>query len=185
MMAIARAVVEHLHNEIEARTLFATHYHELAALDQELAHLHVYTVAISEDDPNGIVFLHRVIAGCAERSFGVHVAKLAGMPPSIVQRAEKVLQQLETNPSVLTAAHNFTQRTSRVAESNGFYASGHSQSGPLLAFHWQTRAAQSIAEAVERGERAPSLDDIDVQAITPMDALNLLFLLQKKKNVLH
>src|SRR5947209_12773572 len=94
-VAIAHAVVEHLHNTTGARTLFATHYHELASMADELPHLHVYTMAISEDEQKEIVFLHRVTPGSLGRSYGVHVAKLAGMPPSIVQRAEEVLKQLE------------------------------------------------------------------------------------------
>ncbi len=90
-LAIARAVVEHLHNVTGARTLFATHYHELARMADELSHLRIYTMAIS-DEQGEIVFLHRITPGCIGRSYGVHVAKLAGMPISIVQRAEEVLQ---------------------------------------------------------------------------------------------
>src|SRR5947209_16567302 len=95
-LAIARAVVEHLHNVTEARTLFATHYHELASMATELPHLKVYTIHISDDKQGEIVFLHRVAPGCIGRSYGVHVAKLAGMPPGIVRRAEEVLRFLET-----------------------------------------------------------------------------------------
>ena len=95
-LAIARAVVEHLHNVTGARTLFATHYHELTSMADEVPHLRVYTMAISEDEQGEIVFLHRVMPGSLGRSYGVHVAKLAGMPPSIVQRAEEVLKHLES-----------------------------------------------------------------------------------------
>src|SRR6266700_2882910 len=94
-LAIARAVVEHLHTAAGARTLFATHYHELASMADELHHLRVYTMAISDDEHGGIVFLHRVTPGCIGRSYGVYVAKLAGMPPGIVHRAEEVLKHLE------------------------------------------------------------------------------------------
>src|SRR5215469_1504495 len=94
-LAIARAVVEHLHTVAGARTLFATHYHELAAMADELPHLRVYTMAIRDDEQGGIVFLHRVTPGCIGRSYGVYVAKLAGMPLSIVRRAEEVLKLLE------------------------------------------------------------------------------------------
>src|SRR5436309_13509639 len=80
-LAIARAVVEHLHNVTEARTLFATHYHELASM--ELPHLGIYTMAISDGEEGDVVFLHRVMPGCIGRSYGVHVAKMAGMPVSI------------------------------------------------------------------------------------------------------
>ncbi|GCE27824.1 DNA mismatch repair protein MutS [Dictyobacter alpinus] len=185
-LAIARAVVEHLHSTVLARTLFATHYHELAALATELAHLRVYTVAISEDESQGIVFLHRVVPGCAERSFGVHVARLAGMPDSIVQRAETVLAQLETSRDGEHIAYSIDShgvRESRIAEvGDSSYATGN---GHVPHVYWQSEAARRMAESVEQNGHQPSLDEIDVQAITPLDALNLLSLLQKKKNILH
>ncbi len=109
-LAIARAVVEHLHNVTGARTLFATHYHELASMADELPHLNVYTMQISDDMQGEIVFLHRVTPGCIGRSYGVHVAKLAGMPQSIVHRAEEVLHYLESGRdhagAVVVFAHN-------------------------------------------------------------------------------
>src|SRR5260370_26490423 len=84
-LAIARAVVEHLHTVAGARTLFATHYHELASMADELPHLRVYTMAISDDEQGGIVFLHRVTPGCIGRSYGVYVAKLARLPLDILR----------------------------------------------------------------------------------------------------
>ena len=126
-LAIARAVVEYLHNELAARTLFATHYHELSAMADELAHLCVYTMAISEDEQDGIVFLHRVIPGCARRSYGVHVARLAGMPLSVVRRAESVLRQLEsrsTGENIMFAAIIGSGDNRCVAEANGQYTPG-------------------------------------------------------------
>ncbi len=189
-LAIARAVVEHLHNEIQARTLFATHYHELAALADELAHLSVYTIAISEDEQSGIVFLHRVTPGSANRSYGVHVAKLAGMPPAIVQRAETVLRQLETGK----VAHGFvhlehalmTSAASRVAEGNGRYEHMQPIAGVQKSYVWQSEEARMIAVSLEQSAGSePGLDEIDVYAITPLNALNLLFLLQRKRSKLR
>ncbi len=182
-LAIARAVVEHLHSETRARTLFATHYHELAAIANELTHLSVYTMAISDDEQNGIVFLHRVIQGSIGRSYGVHVAKLAGMPLSVVQRAEKVLQQLETMrdgahgafPSVNTGhpEYSYSQEGARkfVAEKQSSY-------------EWQSEEARAVARALEQANgTTPDMDTINIYAITPLDALNLLFLMQKKKSI--
>lgn len=182
-LAIARAVVEHLHDDIRARTLFATHYHELAALSDELAHLRVYTVAISEDEQNGIVFLHQVIPGCAEHSFGVHVAKLAGMPQKIIRRAETVLKQLEADKRTFSLAQSERQ-TPRVAEANGYYQTKGSDK-PSYTFAWQSQEARQIAQQLEQSGQEAVLDDIDVQAITPLDALNLLFLRQKMKKILY
>jgi DNA mismatch repair protein MutS len=180
-LAIARAVVEHLHDDIQARTLFATHYHELAALADELAHLSVYTVAISEDEENGIVFLHRVVPGCAEHSFGVHVAKLAGMPQKIIRRAETVLQQLEAGGHSTTSTQP-EQRASHVSEANGqYHAEGIDK--PAHIFAWQSQEARQIAQQLAQNGQESILDDVDVQAITPLDALNLLFLRQKMKKM--
>ena len=193
-LAIARAVVEHLHNSTLARTLFATHYHELAAMADELSSLRVHTMAISEDEHGEVVFLHRVIAGSIGRSYGVHVAKMAGMPASIVKRAGAVLQQLEAmkTPSFMInangAAYHVNNGHARLpaAEGNGTYSAGTS-TGMRIAtmrttYTWQSEEARIAANALEQaGDENVELDAIDVSAITPLDALNLLFLLQKKR----
>src|SRR5947209_2428101 len=136
-LSIARAVVEHLHNVTGARTLFATHYHELASMAEELPHLRIYTMAISDDEQGEIIFMHRVTPGCIGRSYGVHVAKLAGMPSSIVKRAEEVLKGLETAKDGLTLvafAHNGHtlngDKARMIAEGNGHYDVGASFIAP-------------------------------------------------------
>lgn len=174
-LAIARAVVEHLHNETQARTLFATHYHELASMADELPHMGVYTMAINDDEPENIVFLHRVFPGCTGRSYGVHVAKLAGMPISIVKRAETVLRQLE-----VAKEHALPL----VAEASGIY-NGMRLLEPVSMrnYEWQSEEARIAASVLEHSNG--TVDAIDVCAITPLDALNLLFLLQKKKSNGH
>ncbi|HZU04031.1 MAG TPA: DNA mismatch repair protein MutS [Ktedonobacteraceae bacterium] len=183
-LAIARAVVEHLHNETQARVLFATHYHELSSMANELLHLSVHTMAISDDGQGDIVFLHRVTPGCTGRSYGVHVAKLAGMPPNVVKRAEEVLKQLETDKDI---------RRLLVAETNGCYdlpvgtafiASG--EPAPTTHYKWQSEEARLAAQTLEQANGAePDLNVIDVCAITPLDALNLLFLMQKRRNAIR
>ncbi|MDQ6660601.1 MAG: DNA mismatch repair protein MutS [Chloroflexota bacterium] len=179
-LAIARAVVEHLHNTTKARTLFATHYHELAAMADELAHLRVYTMAISDEKDGEIVFLHRVTSGCIGKSYGVHVAKLAGMPPSIIARAEDVLKQLEVGPRFIAADTGLG--ISKVAESNGHYTLENQLIAPTTNYAWQSEEARLVALSLQQNGTEPDLDAIDVCAITPLDALNLLFLLQKKRS---
>jgi len=95
-MAIARAVVEFLHNrpEVAAKTLFATHYHELVQLASVLPRVRNYNVAVTEEEGR-VVFLHRILPGGADRSYGIHVAQLAGMPRPVIQRAQEVLSELE------------------------------------------------------------------------------------------
>ncbi len=178
-LAIARAVVEHLHSVAGARTLFATHYHELASMADELPHLRVYTMAIRDDEQDGIVFLHRVTPGCIGRSYGVYVAKLAGMPPGIVHRAEEVLKHLEAGGIPYRAVHLSSQNGHAltgadlmVAESNGRY-------------EWQSEEAHRAALALENAPGTEhDFDTVDVFAITPLDALNLLFMMQKKRSKL-
>ena len=95
-LAIARAVVEYLHNNprLGAKTLFATHYHELTEMERLLPRVRNYNVAVAEQG-EALVFLRKVVPGGADRSYGVHVARMAGVPKSIVQRAEAVLHELE------------------------------------------------------------------------------------------
>ncbi len=94
-LSIAWATVEHLHDQVRCRALFATHYHELTALDRSLAALSCHTMSIKEWQGD-IVFLHGVVPGAAERSYGIHVARLAGLPGPVLKRAEAVLKVIES-----------------------------------------------------------------------------------------
>ena len=93
-LAIAQAVVEYLHNELRCLTLFATHFHELTRLDRTLKGCRNCRVAV-RDLPDEVVFLHKIVAGGADRSYGVYVARLAGMPAAVLERAEALLRRLE------------------------------------------------------------------------------------------
>ena len=93
-MALAQAIIEYVHNHIHAKTLFSTHYHELTTLDQQLKHLRNVHVGATEENGE-LVFLHKVSDGPADKSYGIHVAKLAGMPQSLLKRATSILQVLE------------------------------------------------------------------------------------------
>ena len=96
-MAIAWAVIEYLHNHPEhrARTLFATHYHELIEMEKQLPHVRNYNLAVAEEG-HDVVFMHKVVPGGADRSYGIHVARLAGIPAPVIHRAEKLLADLES-----------------------------------------------------------------------------------------
>jgi DNA mismatch repair protein MutS len=93
-LAIAWAAAEHLHETNKSRALFATHYHEMVALCERLKSMAAYTMKVREWN-DSIVFLHEVVPGTADRSYGIHVAKLAGLPDAVVNRAEEVLRALE------------------------------------------------------------------------------------------
>jgi DNA mismatch repair protein MutS len=93
-LSIAWAAIEHLHEANRCRALFATHYHELTSLAAKLKALRCYTMRIKEWNKE-IVFLHEVAEGVADRSYGIHVARMAGLPASVIARAEHVLAMLE------------------------------------------------------------------------------------------
>jgi DNA mismatch repair protein MutS len=97
-VSIAWAVVEFVHNHprLRARTLFATHYHELIRLGELLPGVRNYNVAVSEEGGQ-VVFLHRIVPGGADRSYGIHVAELAGLPRPVINRAQEILAQLEAD----------------------------------------------------------------------------------------
>lgn len=178
-LAIARAVVEYLHNIVGARTLFATHYHELASMAEELPHLRVSTMAISNEGADEIVFLHRVVPGCLGRSYGVYVARLAGMPPGIIQRADEILRHLETGreQSLLPK-----QRNGHLAQVIKEGSNGHNLV-PANSYGWQSVEGRAVGQTLtENGNDLTALlDEIDICAITPLDALNLLFAMQKRR----
>ena len=95
-MAIARAVVEFINKKIGAKTLFATHYHELIELEQLEPGIKNYSVAVKEKGKD-VVFLRRIVPGGTDKSYGIHVAKLAGLPGKVVERAEKLLEEYTQN----------------------------------------------------------------------------------------
>ena len=99
-LSIAWAVVEHLHDGKEhgPRTLFATHYHELTQLEKGLPRLRNYCVAVKEWNDE-IIFVRRVVPGAADRSYGIHVARLAGLPAKVIRRAQTILTELESSSS--------------------------------------------------------------------------------------
>ena len=93
-VSLAWSIIEHIHDQIGCRTLFATHYHELTELQEQLPQVRNLNVAVQEFDGN-VAFLHKILPGAADKSYGIHVARLAGVPASVNQRAAEILRQLE------------------------------------------------------------------------------------------
>ena len=152
-LAIARAVVEHLHARPEraAKTLFATHYHEMTSLASTLPRVRNQSVAVTEQDGR-VVFLHRIVDGGADRSYGIHVAELAGMPAPVIERAREVLKTLEET------ARNGASKRKTVSSAPQL---------PLL-----DTPAPSEVEA--------DLAQMDLDTITPLQALTRLYELKSK-----
>ena len=154
-LAIAKAVAEYIHNHprLGCKTLFATHYHELTQLAESLPRVRNLNVAVS-DENGSIVFLRRIVPGGADRSYGVHVAQLAGLPGSVVNRAWEVLRDLETSDTSERKTRGRRRRSTPSPEQL-----------PLL------------------GATPPTLDELlalDVSSLTPLEAINKLYELQKQ-----
>ncbi len=157
-ISIAWSIVEHLHErpKMHARTLFATHYHELNDMEERFSRIKNYNVSVREVD-HRIVFLRKLARGGSEHSFGIHVARLAGMPNSIVQRAETILHQLETNN-----ADNRQVLPASAENNHTDYGSG----GTQLSFF---QLDDPVLEAVR-----DEILHLDVNNLTPVEALNKL-----------
>ncbi len=145
-LSIAWAVVEYLHNHprLKPRTLFATHYHELTGLADILPLVINYNVAVAEEGDD-VIFLHHIVPGSADRSYGIHVAQLAGLPRDVINRANDILKELEAHAP--TAAVNPSH----------------------------LRSAQQIALFPEASPVLEELEQLDVTSMTPLEAINKLY----------
>ena len=153
-ISIAWAIVEHIHEHprAKARTLFATHYHELNEMEKSFKRIKNYNVSVKEVD-NKVIFLRKLERGGSEHSFGIHVAKMAGMPKSIVKRANDILHQLETD----NRQQGIAKPTAEIAsDRDGMQLSFFQLDDPVLC---QVR---------------DEILNLDVNNLTPLEALNKL-----------
>ena len=143
-VSIAWAMVEYIHShpDLKAYTLFATHYHELTQLADLLPGVRNYNVAVSESDGK-VVFLHKIIPGGSDRSYGIHVAQLAGMPKPVIQRANEILKQLEETSGTTLKQDSVSQ--------------------------------QQLALFPENNALLEAFNELDINSLTPIEALNLLY----------
>jgi DNA mismatch repair protein MutS len=153
-MAIARAVLEFAANprRLGAKTLFATHYHELSTIEQELPNVKNYNIAVKKRGDQ-MIFLRKIVPGATDDSFGIEVAKLAGIPNSVINRAREILQELESqngHPAVVAAAQEPEDQMSML----------------------DLRAQQVCA----------ALEAISVETLTPIEAMNELYRIKKMLN---
>ncbi len=153
-LSIARSVIEHIHNDpkLGCKTLFATHYHELTSLAASLPGVRNYSVAVTEEGGK-VVFLHRIVPGGADKSYGVHVAQLAGLPQGVINRAWEVLAELE-------------------AQSEDQHGRRHSRS--------KGEPGQQMVLFNGGGKLQGLLKELDIPNLTPLEAINKLFELQKE-----
>ncbi len=162
-LSIAWAVVEHIHAHTRSRTLFATHYHELTELAETLSGVKNVHVAVREAG-NEIVFLRRVEPGSADKSYGIEVARLAGLPPAVIQRAREILKRHEETEHELT--EELSPGALSPAEEGGGIGGAAAKQQPMF-------------RAIDR-EVLEALRSADLDQLKPIDALNLLAKLKKQ-----
>jgi DNA mismatch repair protein MutS len=153
-LSIAWAVIEYIHNHtrLRSKTLFATHYHELVDLAGSLPRVRNYNMAVSEEKGK-VIFLRKVVPGGADRSYGIHVAQLAGLPKAVIHRAQEILQRLEEE-----------------------------QSGRKNGAGKETVDSQSLQLSIfgQSSDIEAELKKLDIDSMSPIEAINKLYELKKK-----
>ena len=169
-LSIAWAVIEHISNRklLGAKTLFATHYHELTELEGKMHNVNNYCIAVKEQGDD-IVFLRKIIKGGADKSYGIQVAKLAGVPDMVIDRAKEIAQQLIDN-DIIEKIKNISIETK----------AGDGKGKKVAKFDEVDLAQMSLFDTVSDQDVIQELKDIDISNLTPMDAMNTLYRLQNK-----
>ncbi|MBA7558553.1 DNA mismatch repair protein MutS [subsurface metagenome] len=154
-LSIARAVAEYIHNHprLGAKTLFATHFHEMVELAGFLPRVKNFNIAVTEEGGE-VIFLYKIVPGGVDKSYGIHVAKLAGLPKSVVHRAQEVLEELEEDSTQTRGAAKGRRRKKEPAPQLSLFG----QKPPLLE----------------------ELEKLEIDSLTPLEALTKLYELQKK-----
>ena len=166
-LSIAWAVVEHVSNTklLGAKTLFATHYHELTELEGKIDNVNNYCIAVKEKGDD-IVFLRKIVKGGADKSYGIQVAKLAGVPESVTNRAKEIVEELSHADitsrikDIAVAGQETKQKTKRLDEVD--------------------LAQMSLFDTVKDDDVLKELKELDISNLTPIDAMNTLYQLQNK-----
>lgn len=167
-LSIAWAVIEHISNRklLGARTLFATHYHELTELEGKIDNVNNYCIAVKEKGDD-IVFLHKIIKGGADKSYGIQVARLAGIPDMVIDRAKSIAEELSDN--------DITEKVQGITVNQ-------SSGKKSTVKHYDTvdLSQMSLFDTMRDEDVLKELEEIDISNLTPMDALNTLYKLQNQ-----
>ena len=165
-LAIAWAVTEHISNRkiLGAKTLFATHYHELTELEGKMDNVNNYCIAVKENGDD-IVFLRKIIKGGADKSYGIQVAKLAGVPDMVIDRAKEIVSELTDN--------DITEKVQNIAKE-----SKNDKKVKVQHYDDVDIDQMTLFDTVTDEDVLKRLQEIDITTLTPMDALNTLYKLQ-------
>jgi len=164
-LALSKAILEYIITRLQTNTLLATHYHELIQLEKKFQAVKNYSVSVYETDKE-VVFLKKIVAWWADKSYGLEVARLAGIPPHIIQRAKQYLQTLEDTTSKQKQTKDTAETTTNFHQDNPLFV-------PLTTPSFHDRQCNKIKSL---------LDSFDLNNITPMQSLQIL---EKIKNQLH
>ena len=166
-LSIAWAVIEHISNKkiLGAKTLFATHYHELTELEGKMSNVNNYCIAVKEKGDD-IIFLRKIIKGGADRSYGIQVAKLAGVPDMVIDRAKEIADQLSDN--------DITEKVQSIAVDTKV------EKKKPKHYDDVDLGQMSLSDTVKDEDIVNELKEIDISNLTPLDALNTLYRLQNK-----
>ena len=161
-LAIAWSVIEHISNTklCGAKTLFATHYHELTELEGKIPGVNNYCIAVKEKGDD-IVFLRKIVKGGADKSYGIQVAKLAGVPDSVINRAKELVEEL--SDADITAADLTAPKKKQ-----------------KIVYDQVDMAQMSLFDTVQDNDIVDEIRDLDMTHLTPMEAMNILYNLQNK-----
>ena len=163
-LSIAWAVIEHISNTklCGAKTLFATHYHELTELEGKLSGVNNYCIAVKEKGDD-IVFLRKIVKGGADKSYGIQVAKLAGVPDSVIQRAKELVEEL-SDADITAAVKDLTAPKKK----------------QKITYDQVDMAQMSLFDTVQDNDIIEEIKGLEIGNLTPMEALNILYNLQNK-----
>lgn len=166
-LSIAWAVIEHISNRrlLGAKTLFATHYHELTELEGKINNVNNYCIAVKEQGDD-IVFLRKIIKGGADKSYGIQVAKLAGVPDMVIDRAREIVEQLSDN--------DITEKVQSIT------VDVKTEKKKAVSYDEVDLEQISLFDTVKDEDVLNELKEIDISNLTPMDAMNTLYRLQNK-----
>ena len=167
-LSIAWAVVEHISNPrlLGAKTLFATHYHELTELEGKLSGVNNYCIAVKEKGDD-IVFLRKIVKGGADKSYGIQVAKLAGVPDNVIERAKEIVNQL-VDADITEKIHEIE------------VVQGAPVKKKAVTYDEVDMEQMSLFDTVKDDDILKELKELDISNLTPLDALNTLNRLQNK-----
>jgi len=168
-LSIAWAVIEYISDTrlLGAKTLFATHYHELTELEGKIENVHNYCIAVKEKGDD-IVFLRKIVKGGADKSYGIQVAKLAGVPDLVIERAKEIVEELSDE--------DITARVNEIASKDH---APRKKTRPKR-YDEVDIAQMSLFDTVKDDDVIEELKNIDVGNLTPIDALNTIYRLQNK-----